>query len=114
MSLTPKTLELIGLVFSQEVVAVNNYYMCFTPSGDDVNRKFSIDEVTGLIETTANELDRETRATYVLTVSATDSGTPQRMVCTSTRARAGAIVTWAESLGKPGLESSKCNMQKLE
>ena len=57
------------------------------PSGDDVDRKFRIDEVTGLIETTATELDRETRATYTLTVSVTDSGTPQRMVSTSMRAR---------------------------
>ena len=62
-------------------------YACFTPSGDDVNRKFRIDEVTGLIETTANVLDRETRATYALTVSVTDSGIPQRVVSTSTRAR---------------------------
>lgn len=53
------------------------YY--FSPGDDDIN-KFSIDAVSGLIETTANALDRETRGVYDLVVSVTDSGTPSRMV----------------------------------
>lgn len=55
--------------------------MTLSSSGDDdADNKFQIDEVTGLIETSANALDRETRANYVLIVSVTDSGSPQRMV----------------------------------
>lgn len=53
------------------------YY--FSPGDDDIN-KFSINAVSGLIETTAIALDRETRGVYDLVVSVTDSGTPSRMV----------------------------------
>ena len=48
--------------------------------GDDFANKFSINERSGLIETTAIPLDRETRQTYELVVSVTDSGSPTRMV----------------------------------
>lgn len=48
--------------------------------GDDLEDKFRINEVSGLIETTAFPLDRESRDMYVLVVSVTDSGIPSRVV----------------------------------
>lgn len=51
--------------------------------GDDTERKFRVNAVSGfmgLIETTTSPLDRETRDSYDLVVSVTDSGTPSRMV----------------------------------
>ena len=48
--------------------------------GDDAAPKFAINSVTGLIQTTSNPLDRETRDAYTLTVIATDSGTPRNTV----------------------------------
>lgn len=50
-------------------------------SGDDTQPKFMIHPSSGLIETTATTLDRETRGSYVLTVVATDDGNPKRSVC---------------------------------
>lgn len=59
-------------------MCIDSHIVCH--SGDDADNKFRIDAVTGLIETTASPLDRETRAIYELVVSVTDSGTPPRMV----------------------------------
>ncbi len=51
------------------------------PSGDDFPlSKFTINPSTGLIQTTSNSLDRETKDSYVLVVSATDDGTPSNTV----------------------------------
>ena len=50
------------------------------PPGDDAAPKFTINSVTGLIQTSSNPLDRETRDAYTLTVIATDSGIPQNTV----------------------------------
>lgn len=50
-------------------------------SGDDTQPKFTIHPSSGLIETTATPLDRETRERYILTVVATDDGNPKRSVC---------------------------------
>ena len=52
----------------------------FLLTGDDTEPKFTINPNTGFIETTNNELNREVKDTYELTVVATDDGNPQRPV----------------------------------
>lgn len=49
--------------------------------GDDFPaRKFRVDPATGVIVTTSNTLDRETRDYYELVVAVSDRGTPPRTV----------------------------------
>lgn len=55
-------------------------YVMHLFKGDDLEGKFRINDVSGLIETTVFSLDRESRDTYVLVVSVTDSGVPSRVV----------------------------------
>ena len=62
-------------------MVANSYSFLFL--GDDVDAKFTIIPLTGLIQTTSSPLDRETRDSYTLTVIAMDSGTPPNTVSSS-------------------------------
>ena len=69
----------VGVAWTAESGNEVMFFVVFF-EGDDTDNKFRINAESGLIETTASTLDRETRDLYRLVVAVTDSGTPSRMV----------------------------------
>ncbi|XP_065207257.1 fat-like cadherin-related tumor suppressor homolog isoform X3 [Planococcus citri] len=60
-----------------------NKTITYRISGGNTDNLFSIDSVTGLIETTGRKLDRETQAEHILEVTISDNGSPSALTSTT-------------------------------
>ncbi len=67
----------LTVVSANDLDSAENSFVTYTLNSADIDRAFTIDSVTGVISVN-RELDFEARQSYMLVVTATDGGTPQR------------------------------------
>ena len=67
----------LTVVSANDLDSAENAFVTYTVNSADIDRAFTIDSVTGVISVN-RQLDYETRQSYMLVVTATDGGTPQR------------------------------------